>query len=83
MSILIFAIATVFNLIILRFKWNRQHKIDAVLDVCILAFLITVFGGSFEGTIIAMVSSFIMSLYLWFYPPKLLFKNPFKNKSSM
>jgi hypothetical protein len=78
MAVLIFSLATLVNIIVLRFKWNRNHKIDCICDFTILMVLLYIFGGSFEGTIIAMITGALMSTYLWFYPPRIKFKNPFR-----
>jgi multisubunit Na+/H+ antiporter MnhB subunit len=76
MSVLIFAIVTVFNIIVLRYKWNKKHKLDAAFDLTFMLILLSIFGGSFEGTIIAMATGGLLSVYLWICPPKIRFPSP-------
>ena len=74
MGILVIALgfAVLFQFIILRTKWNRGNYADVGVDVIMLALLNGVFGGSILGVISATAGSTLISLYLIWYPIKLL-----------
>lgn len=64
MEILIFGIATAFNFIILKAKFDRERYLDVALDVATLVILSIILGGTMAGMAIAMVASFFISIYL-------------------
>ena len=66
-SILILvAIATFFNFIVLRFKFEHNRTDDAFLDAIVLIVIIYFTSGSVTGLIIGMIASALFSLYgLW------------------
>ena len=70
MTIIILSIATVFNLIVLRWKYNRERYADMAVDVALLTILSIVFSGTITGLAIATTVSAILSTYLIFYPPE-------------
>ena len=63
-SLLVFGIATFFNFIILKWKFDRARYYDLFLDITTLAILSIIFGGTMGGMAIAMVASFFISIYL-------------------
>jgi len=71
MEVLIVGILTAFNLIVIRWKFNHDHKLDALLDLFMITILNILFGGTKTGMSIAMVASFTISYYLYLYPPDL------------
>lgn len=70
MELILMAIATVFNFIILRLKYARERYEDLSIDVIVLVTLTWMFGGTMSGMVVAMIASMFMSIYLWFFPPK-------------
>ena len=72
MEAIIIAIAAAFNMLIIKWKVEHGRYEDAILDTAILVILSTVFANSLGGMIIATISSFIVSIYLLFSPPKFL-----------
>lgn len=70
-SLLIIGVAVFFNFAVIKFKVERLRYADAVLDVTLLAIVSFLFGGSFGGLVVATVASALISLYLFFSPPKL------------
>lgn len=68
MELAIMAIATAFNIIIIKWKYEHDRILDATMDAILLALLAFVFGGSLGGMAIATASSAIISLYLIFSP---------------
>ena len=73
-SIFIMGIAVAINVIVIKFKIDRERYSDAFLDATILVALGFVFMGTITGLQIATVASSLVSLYLWFSPPKEYFK---------
>ena len=70
MEFLIIALATAFNLIVIKWKLEKKRYEDAILDGMTLLALASVFGGTMGGMIIATITSFVISLYLLISPPK-------------
>ena len=69
MEILIIAIATALNLIVLKWKAERERYGDLFLDISALIALNWMFGGTLGGMMIAMMASAMISTYLFFSPP--------------
>jgi len=67
---LLIALATAFNALIIKWKVEKGRYEDAFIDVGILVVLASLFSGSMGGMVIATISSFIVSIYLLFSPPK-------------
>jgi len=72
MEIIIIALASVFNLIVLRFKLSRGRFVEASTDLFALILLTALFTGTDGGTSKAMVASAVISIYLYFYPPRIV-----------
>jgi hypothetical protein len=70
MTLLILSIATFFNIVILRWKFEKGRYEDLAVDIVVLITLGLFFGGSIEGLSIATLTSMLISLYLLAYPPK-------------
>jgi len=70
-SLIIMGIVTAANFLILKIKAEQHRWADLIFDLITLSILSFLFSGTIKGLIIAMVSSFIISGYLYFYPPKI------------
>ncbi|MFA7029981.1 MAG: hypothetical protein WC179_06910 [Candidatus Cloacimonadaceae bacterium] len=70
--IVIMAIATMFNFIILKWKLEKERYADFVFDILCLIAISWLFAGTLGGMVIAMTSSALISLYLIAFPPKFL-----------
>ena len=70
--ILAMGIVTFFNFVILKIKFEAGRWGDLALDLATLVALGYLFGGTVSGMLVAMIASFIMSVYLWFKPPKFM-----------
>lgn len=77
MEALIIGGAVSFNILTIKYKFENKRYADAILDFIILVTLSMLFKGSLGGLQVATVASAIVSIYLWYNPPKL----PFKSKS--
>ena len=70
MTYVIMGIITAFNMLIIFWKFRKKRYPDAMLDMFMFLFLTSIFttaGGMFVG----MVASFVISIYLFLYPPKM------------
>ena len=74
MEAAIIGIATAFNFIVIIFKFKRMRYEDACFDITIFAIITWMFAGTISGMSVGMVASAIVSIWLWFDPPKFLQK---------
>lgn len=70
MEFLLMGIALAANLISVKFKLDRKRYADAFVDGAVLVTLSILFSGTISGLIIATYASAIISIYLWFSPPR-------------
>ena len=70
MEMLVIGIATAFNFMILKWKFEHERYADLALDVATLVALSFLFGGTLGGMTIAMIPSACVSLFLLVSPPK-------------
>ena len=66
---LIIGVATAFNLLIIKHKFETARYEDGIFDLSLLIILASVFANSFGGLVVATISSAIISLYLLASPP--------------
>ena len=62
------------DILFVRFKFNRQGFFPAAVDVALLVLINAVIGGTIMGEIIGTIAAFLMSIWLYWYPPKLMLK---------
>lgn len=74
MEAAVIGIATAFNFIVIIFKFKRLRYEDACFDITIFAIITWMFAGTISGMSVGMVASAIVSIWLWFDPPKFLQK---------
>ena len=67
---LVIGVLTAFNLLIFKIKFEQGRYGDLLYDVSTFLVLNVIFGGTLGGMIVAMVASGIISVYLYFNPPK-------------
>jgi len=71
MELIIIGLITAANFLILKVKAEQHRWADLTFDVFVLSVLSFLFSGTIKGLTIAMVSSFVVSVYLYFFPPDL------------
>ena len=71
MELIIIGLVTAANFLILKVKAEQNRWADLIFDIVVLSILSFLFSGTLDGLTIAMVSSFTVSIYLYFYPPNL------------
>ena len=74
MEAAVIGIATAFNFIVIIFKFKRLRYEDACFDLAIFTIITWMFAGTISGMSVGMVASAIVSIWLWFDPPKFLQK---------
>lgn len=74
MEAAVIGIATAFNFIVILFKFKRHRYEDAFFDLAIFIAISYMFAGTISGMSVGMVASAIVSIWLWFDPPKFLQK---------
>jgi hypothetical protein len=70
MEFLIIGIVTALNLIFVKKKFELKRYEDGIFDLFLLVVVTIIFGGSYGGLVVGMVSSLIISIYLFASPPK-------------
>jgi hypothetical protein len=79
-QILIIGTALAFNVLVIKYKLEKHRISDAILDGSVLIALSLFLGSTLGGMQIATVASAIVSIYLWFYPPKMMLSSKQTNK---
>lgn len=74
MEAAVIGIATAFNFIVILFKFKRHRYEDAFFDLAVFIVISYMFAGTISGMSVGMVASAIVSIWLWFNPPKFLQK---------
>ena len=69
MEAVVIGIAAAFNLLIIKWKLEKNRTADAVMDISFLVVLSLMFGGTMGGMIIATIASAMTSLMLYISPP--------------
>ena len=71
MFLLIIGIATAFILMVIKYKVEKERYLDALLDLFTLSILSFIFMGTYDGLVVSTIASAIISVYLYFVPPKI------------
>lgn len=71
--VVIAAIATAFNFLIILWKFSKTRYLDGSLDLVIFVSISALFSQTVTGLQIGMIASMLVSLYLLINPPKLKF----------
>ena len=69
MEFLIIGIVSALNLIVIVHKFRKGRVEDGIFDSILFGFMAVLFSGSYGGMVVAMISSLIISIYLWASPP--------------
>lgn len=84
MEFILIALATAFNILVIKWKVENKRWEDAMFDGIILFVLAAIFAGSFGGLVVATITSLIISIYFIASPPKFTgtFVSEFKKRAS-
>ena len=80
MEVVLIAISTAFNFVIIMHKLRHERVFDGVIDFVTMVTLGSVFGGTLGGMTIAMISGALVSVYLWFQPFRIVIPKELMNK---
>ena len=69
MEFVIIGIVSALNMILIVHKFKKGRFEDAVFDTVLFIVMASLFSGSYGGMVVAMISSLIISIYLWACPP--------------
>ena len=69
MEFLIIGIVSALNLIVIVHKFKKGRLEDGIFDSILFGLMAIMFSGSYGGMVVAMISSLIISIYLWASPP--------------
>jgi len=72
MELLIIGIVTGFNVLVIIYKYNAGRESESVLDLILFGVVVYMTAGSLGGMQVGMIASAIVSMYLYFNPPKFL-----------
>lgn len=81
MEFLIIGIVSALNLIVIVHKFRKGRVEDGIFDSILFAVMAIMFSGSYGGMVVSMISSLIISIYLWTSPPT-FFKNAVTSPTS-
>ena len=70
MEFILVAIAVAFNLMVIKWKFEKLRYADASMDAACLFIVTTVFSGTYGSLVVGTIASAIISVYLYIFPPK-------------
>lgn len=71
MEFIVIGVAVFFNIVVIKWKYDKARYADAALDfVCLVAVSI-LFSGSYAALVVGTIASALVSIYLLISPPKL------------
>lgn len=71
MELLVIGVVVAANFIFIMFKYEQGRLLDASLDAILLTLVTIVFMGSYAGLVVGTVASLLISIYLYYKPPKI------------
>jgi hypothetical protein len=69
--VILAGVAVFANFAFLKLKLDSNRFLDLATDLFIIVLLSFLFAGTMGGLAIAMIGGFLISIYLWFSPPKI------------
>ena len=72
MLVLIATLATVLDILFVLIKFRLKRYADGFLDAILIIAVFMILKGSELILLVGIFSSLVVSIYLWFAPPKLI-----------
>ena len=82
MEYILVGILVFFNLVFIVWKFDHARYADAFLDTFLLILVAAFFSGSYGALVVGTIASALVSIYLFFSPPKFRFINSIKESLS-
>jgi len=70
MEFLVIGLVSAFNMLIIKFKFDKQRYEDAIFDTLLMILLAYLFSGTYSGMVVAMVASLVISIIFFLSPPR-------------
>ena len=70
MEFILVGVAIFFNIAFIKWKFDRERYADVALDLSLLVAVAILFSGSYAALVAGTIASALVSLYLYFSPPK-------------
>jgi hypothetical protein len=71
LEFILIGVATFFNIAVVKWKFDSGRTADACLDAFLLIVVAFLFSGSYAALVVGSIASALVSIYLYFSPPKL------------
>ena len=71
MEFILVGVAVFFNIAFIKWKFDRKRYADAGLDLTLLVIVMILFSGSYGALVVGTLASALISIFLFFSPPKL------------
>ena len=71
MEAILVGFAIVLNVAFIKFKFDKGRLADAFVDASLLTAVMAVFSGTLGALVAGTIGSALISILLWFSPPKL------------
>jgi uncharacterized membrane protein len=65
------SICVALNLIVILVKYEKKRYLDLTIDILALILIMSIFSATNEARAIGTFASMVVSVYLYFKPPKL------------
>jgi hypothetical protein len=72
MEFMIIGFAVFFNIAVIKWKLDRERYADGITDIVLLVLVSILFSGSYGALVVGTVASALVSIYLFFSPPRFL-----------
>ena len=70
MEFTIIGFAVFFNIAFIKWKFDRARYLDAGLDTLLMIGVMILFSGSYSALVVGTIASALVSIFLFFSPPK-------------
>lgn len=71
MEFVLIGLAVFFNIVVLKWKFDKGRYADALLDAVLLGGVMFVFSGTYGALVVGTIASALVSIYLLFSPIKI------------
>ena len=73
MELILMAIAVWFNIVFIKWKFEKERFVDAIFDLSLMIGVMFLFSGTYSALVVGTIASALISIHLFFFPPKFNF----------